>query len=209
MKKVVCLLLVLNAALMHAQNACPAYPKAEKAFLAGKLKAADKLIDKCLTDNTNAVAFLLKAKIQFAIYKDKSISADYPGAMKDALKYAEKAIDAVIVVGGEGSKTTFFNNHADFFNLLIKQNTKEALDAFNTKRYAKALPLFKKNLSFKLDTLSLVYTADCYWLMEQKDESIPLFKRAAEMIYAAVLDSTTKIYGYHKEPFRKLCEYYG
>ncbi len=209
MKKVVLLLLVLNAVLLHAQNVCPGYPKAEKAFLAGKLKAADKLIEKCLSNNTNAVAFLLKAKIQYAIYKDKSISADYPGAMKDALKYAEKAMDAVILVGGEGSKTTFFNNHAEFFNLLIKQNTKEALDAFNNKRYAKALPLFKKNLSFKMDTLSLVYTADCYWLMEQKDESAPLFKRAAEMIYAAVLDSTTKIYGYHKEPFRKLCEYYG
>ncbi|MFM6983546.1 MAG: CAP domain-containing protein [Chitinophagaceae bacterium] len=206
MKKVVLLLLVLIPVLSQAQNPCPSYPKAEKAFQANKLKSADKLIDKCLADNkSNPSAYLLKAKIQFAIYKDKSISADYPGAMKDALKYAEKAVEAVF----EGTpRNTFINSNSDFFELLVKQNTKEALDAYNNKRYAKALPLFKKNLSFKVDTQSMVYAADCYWQMEQKDESLPLFKKSAEMIYAAVLDSNSKIYGFHKEPFRRLCEYY-
>ena len=204
MNKVLLVFLLLTASLSNAQNKC--FTKAETAYNAGKLKSADKLIDKCLvSDKSNPNLCLLKAKIQYSIYKDKSISADYPGAMKDALKFAEKALESI---KDERSKATFINSHAEFFNLLIKQNTKEALDAFNTKRYAKALPMFKKNLSFKLDTLSMVYTADCYWLMEQKDESLPLFKRSAEMIYAAVLDSTTKIYGYHKEPFRKLCEYY-
>lgn len=204
MKYFFTILLSIFAFSVSAQNKY--YQKALLAYESGKFETANKQIDKCLeVEKDNPVVLLLKSKIMLSIFKDKSISFEYPSAMKDALKYAEKSIEAT---KGELSKETFKQNNLDFFKELVNLNNKEALESYNLNRFSKALPLFKKSMFFELDTQSIVCAADCYWQMGQKDESLPLFKKAAELIYTAVLDSNSKIYGYHKEPFRKLCEYY-
>ncbi len=204
MKRLLFLILLSLSTTAFAQNKnCD---KAKTAFEAKKFKAADKYITKCIeSEPKNSSALLLKSRIQYEIYKDKSISTDFPNAMKDAIKYAEKALETL---PNEGAKETFKQNNSEYFSLLVKQVNKEAMDAYNTKRYSKALPLFKKNMLFSNDTMALVYAADCYWETGEKHQSIPMYKHAAEIIYAAVLDSNSKVYGYHKEPFRKLCEYY-
>lgn len=201
--------LILGFTLFFAASAQNAnYEKSLKLFNESKLKAANKLIDKCLLnsetkDNPNVL--LLKSKIMFAISKDAALFEKFPSAAKDAMKYAEKSITAN---KNENAASAFKTANIDYFTTLIRFNNKEALEAYNTKKYAKALPLFKRSIFFGLDTQSLVLAADCYWNMDQRPESLPLFKQAAEMIYAAVLDGNSKVYGYHKEPFRKLCLYY-
>lgn len=184
------------------------YEKAVKTFEMGNLKGANKLIDKCILheetkDNPNV--YLLKSKIMFAISKDYSISEKFPNAAKDAMKFAEKSLS---INKNESAVNTFRAANIEYFTVLVKANNKEAMEAYNTKKYAKALPLFKRSMTFGLDTQSLVYAADCYWQMDDRIESIPLFKKAADMIYAAVTENNSNIMGYHKEPFRKLCLFY-
>jgi len=184
------------------------YEKAKKTFAEGNLKGANKLIEKCLLDKEtkeNPNVLLLKSQIMFGIFKDKTLLEKFPSALKDAMKYAEKAIDAN---PSESAKTTFREKHMDYFSVLIRQNNLEALEAYNTKKYARALPLFKKSIAFGLDTQSLALAGDCLWQMGQETESMPYFKKSADLIYKAVLDSNSKVFGYFKEPFRKMGKYY-
>lgn len=184
------------------------YKKALETFAQGNLKGANKLADKCLEHpetKNNPNVLLLKSKIMFAISKDGALFEKFPSAAKDAMKFAEKAISAE---KNESTAKAFKNANLEYLSILVRSNNKEAVEAYNLKKYAKALPLFKRSMTFELDTQSLVLAADCYWLMDQRSESVPLFKKAADMIYTAVLDSNSKVFGYHKEPFRKLCLYY-
>jgi tetratricopeptide (TPR) repeat protein len=184
------------------------YEKAKLAFEQNQLKTANSLIDKCLDDETtsnNPNVILLKSKIMFGIYKDKSISEKFPTAFKDAFKFAEKALEKI---SSESARRAFKLQNNDYFNLIIKSNLKEALDAYHLKKYSKALPIFKRLIDIGQDTQSIVLSGDCYWQMGQKTESVTFFKTGLEMIYNAVLDSNSKVYGYSKEPFRKLGEYY-
>lgn len=206
MKHLVLLLLFCMGTVCIAQD--KTYEKAKKSYEAGNLKAANKLIDKCLEDKStkdNPNVLLLKSKIMFGISRDKDLREKLPNALKDAMKYAEKAVEANPT---ESARTAFKHENAEYLSQLVKQNNKEAIDAYNNGRYAKALPLFRKSLSFSLDTQSLVYMAVCLWELNQEAESVVYFKQAADIIYSAVMDSTTKVYGYYKEPFRKLGYYY-
>lgn len=191
---------------VQAQN--KACDKAELALKSGNLKSANKLVDKCLKDpdaSKNPNLLLLKSRIQFAIFKDKSMAEEFPNALKDAMKFAEKAIEENKNVA---QREAFKQTHIDYFSELIKINNKEAMSYYNSSKYAKALPLFKKSMYFGLDTISMVYAGECYWALEQWDESIELCKKSSELIYMAVLDSTVKVAGYHRHPFIRLCEYY-
>lgn len=203
------LLLILSFCFILSSTAqLKTYKKALETFTQGNLKAANKLTDKCLEHpetKNNPNVLLLKSKIMFAISRDGALFEKFPSASKDALKFAEKAISAE---KNESTAKAFKNANLEYLTLLVRTNNKEATDAYNLKKYAKALPLFKRSMAFGLDTQSLVLAADCYWLMDQRSESVPLFKKAADMIYTAVLDSNSKVFGYHKEPFRKLCLYY-
>jgi tetratricopeptide (TPR) repeat protein len=206
MKQISLILSLLISCQLYAQ--LKTYQKAEMAFNTGNFKGANKQIDKCLSndetkDNPNTL--ILKSKIMFELSKDHSNDKKFPSAFKDALKYAEKAVSENKNLSAANA---FKETHVLYLNELLKQNNKEAILSYNQKKYAKALPLFKRSLFFGLDTQALVLAADCYWNLSQKDESLPMFKKAAEIIYAAVLDSQTKIQGYHKEPFRKLGKYY-
>ncbi|MES2618245.1 MAG: hypothetical protein V4613_10220 [Bacteroidota bacterium] len=184
------------------------YEKAKIEFNKKNYKGANKLIDKCLENpetKKNSNVLLLKSKIQFAIFKDKTINEKFPNALKDALKFADKAIDEI---EAESAKVAFRTANKEYLDAIISQNNKEAMDAYNTNRFTKALPIFKRSLNFGLDTQSLVLIGECYWQMNQRPESLNYFKQAATIIYAAVLDSNSKIYGYHKLPFRRLGKYY-
>jgi hypothetical protein len=184
------------------------FTKAEKAFAGGNLKGANKLLDKCLEhkDTKNAPdVLLLKSKVMLAISKDPSLFDKYPAAIKDALKFAEKAVE---VSKNKNNDHAFKMANFDYLYSLVRLSNKEAIESYNLKKYAKALPLFKRSMYFALDTQSMVLAADCYWNLDQKSEAVPLFKKSADMIYAAVLDSNSRLFGYHKEPFRKLCKYY-
>ena len=207
------LLFSLNAAL--AQNKVLA--KAEKAYIDGNLGSANNAIDKCLKDKdnkNNVMVYLLKSKIMLGISKDKNLYSKYPGALKDALKYGEKAM--ILLKSADMVKYgNDFVNHFQvlydedaYFKTLLKISNKEAMESYDLNKYAKALPMFRRSLAFSNDTQAQVLMADCYWQLGQKAESVPMFKNTAEMIYAAVLDSNSKVYGYQKEPFRKLCLYY-
>ena len=184
------------------------FVKAEKSFAGGKLKAANKLLDKCLENKetkNSAEVLLLKSKVMLAISKDPSLFEQFPSAVKEALKYAEKALE---VSKSKGNAHAFKMANNEYLLSLVHLSNKEAIESYNLKKYAKALPLFKRSMSFELDTQSMVLAADCYWNLDQKSEAVPLFKKSADMIYAAVLDSNSRLFGYHKEPFRKLCKYY-
>jgi roadblock/LC7 domain-containing protein len=184
------------------------YEKAKTTYAQGNLKGANSLIDKCLEDpatKNNPNVLLLKSKIMFSIFMDRTLLEKFPSALKDAMKYAEKSLDAN---PAESSKNAFRDANSEYFTKLLRENNKEALEAYNTKKYSKALPLFKRSMNFGLDTQSLVLTADCYWNMGKETESVSYFKKGAEIIYKAVLDSNSKVYGYFKEPFRKLGKYY-
>ncbi|MDP2175722.1 MAG: CAP domain-containing protein [Bacteroidota bacterium] len=184
------------------------YEKAKISFEKQQLKAANKLINKCLEDastKNNANVLFLKAKIMYEISRDKKISESFPNAFKDAVKFTEKALEKTPT---ESAKVAFKNQNRDFLKTLLKANTKDALDAYYGKKYSKALPLFKRNIDISQDTQSIVLAGDCYWQMGQRTESLPYFKTSLEMIYNAVMDSSSKVYGYSKEPFRKLAEYY-
>lgn len=197
--------LFVSFALSAQNKACD---KAAKAYQANNLKSADKSIDKCLKDPNSAKnpnTLLLKSKIQFAIFRDKSLSEDFPNALKDALKYAEKAIEENKT---EAQKEAFKTANFDYLSQLIKINNKEALSYYNGGKYSKALPLFKKSIFFGMDTISMIYAAECYWQLDQYDECIALCKKSSEIIYMAVLDSNTRVMGYHRHPFNRLCQYY-
>jgi thioredoxin-like negative regulator of GroEL len=191
--------------------------KAEKAYIDGNLGSANNAIDKCLKDKdnkNNVMVYLLKSKIMLGISKDKNLYSKYPGALKDALKYGEKAM--ILLKSADMVKYgNDFVNHFQvlydedaYFKTLLKISNKEAMESYDLNKYAKALPMFRRSLAFSNDTQAQVLMADCYWQLGQKAESVPMFKNTAEMIYAAVLDSNSKVYGYQKEPFRKLCLYY-
>lgn len=197
--------LIVSFTLSAQNKACD---RAAKAFQANNLKSADKNMDKCLKDPNSAKnpnILLLKSKIQFAIFRDKSLSEEFPNALKDALKFAEKAIEENKT---EAQKEAFKTANTDYLYQLIKINNKEALSYFNSGKYSKALPLFKKSIFFGMDTISMIYAAECYWELDQFDESIALCKKTSEIIYMAVLDSNTRVMGYHRYPFNRLCQYY-
>lgn len=210
MKQVLSFVFILISVALTAQGPenNKNYKKANTGLEAGKLLYADKAIDKCLADpnlKDNPLVLLLKSKIQFAISNDKKISYKYPAALKEAVKYAEKSIE---IQSNPAGRETFIDNNKSYFTNLIKANNEEAIDAYNLKRYAKALPLLKRSLLFGMDTMALVYIADCYWELGKKSDAVPLYKQAAELIYNGVLDSNVSIKGFHKEPFRKLGQYY-
>ena len=209
------LLLVLTFNNAFAQNKLLA--KAQKAYTDGNLGSANNAIDKCLKDKNNknnVLVYLLKSKIMLGISKDDNLYSKYPGAFKDALKFGEKAMVILNSADMVKSGDDFISHHQvlydedAYFKTLLKLSNKEALESYNLNKYAKALPMFKRSLAFYNDTQAQVLLADCYWQLGQKDESLPLFRSTAEKIYAAVLDSNSKVYGYQKEPFRKLCLYY-
>lgn len=184
------------------------YQKAKNLYEAGKWTSADKFIEKCLSTEgmkDNPSVLLLKSKIQYSISKDGSIAYKFPSALKEALKYAEKAVESY---KNESSKKVFLQINEGYFKELIRTNTEEAMDAFNLKKYSKALPLLKKSLYFRMDTLALVSVGDCYWEQNKRFEALPYYRQAAEMIYNGIADSNFKAKGYSKEPFRKLCEWY-
>lgn len=206
MKQLVLLLLFCMGTVCVAQD--KTYEKAKKSYETGNLKAANKLIDKCLEDNStkdNPNVLLLKSKIMYGISRDKDLREKFSGALKEAMKFAEKSVESNPT---ESARTAFKQENSEYLLQLVRQNNKEAIDAYNSERYAKALPLFKKSLYFAMDTQSLVYMAVCLWELNQESESIVYFRKAADMIYSAVMDSTSKVYGYYKEPFRKLGYYY-
>jgi tetratricopeptide (TPR) repeat protein len=206
MKSIALFILLCTAGYSYGQ--LKTYEKAKKLFEEGNLKGANKLVDKALSeketkDNPNVL--LLKSKIMFSIYTGKDLLEKFPSALKDAMRYAEKSIEEN---PSESAQASFKQAHIEYFSKLIRQNNKEAIEAYNSRKYSKALPLFKRSIYFGLDTQSLVLAGDCYWQMGQKHESVPYFKKSAEMIYAAVLDSQSRVYGYHKEPFRKLGKFH-
>jgi len=184
------------------------YQKAEKAYLSKNYFGANKTIDKCLENpetKNNKDVFLLKSKIAFEISKNSSNSDKYPKAYKDAINFAQKALNGF---SNDYEKKEYVAKHQDFFNQIIAKNKKESFDAYYQKRYGKALPLLKDNIFFNNDTQSYLFVGDCYWQMDQKIEGIPYFKIASELIYTAYSDSTMRTMGYFKEPFKKLGEYY-
>ncbi|MCC6818298.1 MAG: hypothetical protein IT245_05365 [Bacteroidia bacterium] len=198
-------LLSLTISLSAQNKSCD---KALKLYEQKNYKSADKAIDKCLLEtysSKNPNILLLKSKIQLAIFNDKTLAEKYPNALKEALKYAEKAIEAN---QGIYAQEAFKKSNEAYFYQLIKINNKEALFSYNGNKFSKALPLFKKSIFFGMDTISMVYGADCYWQLEQWDESLNLYKKSAEIIYTAVLDSNMKVAGYQRTPFIRLCEYY-
>lgn len=183
------------------------YNKATQLYNSQKWAASNKLIDKCISHpetKNNMNVLLLKSKVLYEISFDKKLKEKFPKAIKDALKFAEKAKEAA----SESYKTEFSILHYQYLKKLTAENNKDALEAYYTKRFGKALPLFKSNLNLVLDTQSLVYTGVCLWEIGQKTESLQYFKSASEIIYNSVMDSTSKYVGYSKEPFRRLGEYY-
>ena len=206
MKRLVLIIFLCISGICHSKNKTG--DKARQLYESGKLKAANKQIDKCLIDKQlkdNPNVLLLKSRIMFAIFVDKTLLEKYPSALKDAMRYAERSIEEN---PSESAQAAFKNANIDYFSQLIKQNNKEALEAYNNRKYTKALPIFRRSIYFGLDTQSLVLAGDCHWQMGEKHQSVPYFRKSADMIYAAVLDSNTKVFGYHKEPFRKLGKYF-
>jgi tetratricopeptide (TPR) repeat protein len=206
MKKTIlylCFLIVL-----HANAQVKNFQKAEKLYNSDKLKSANKKIDKCLENSVtknDPKVLLLKSKIMFHIMSERGLAEKHPSAMKEALRYAENSVDEI---KDKLQKETFMANNSEYLDELLAKNNKNALENYNLNRYSKALPMFKKTLFFRLDTQALVLAANCYWNLEQIYEAIPMYKQAAEMIYKAVLDSNSAVFGYHREPFRNLCKYY-
>lgn len=186
------------------------YDKAKTLFEQKNLKGALKYIDKCMEDKetkNNLEVRLLKAKIMYGVSQDAELKVKYPSALKDAIRYAEyDPKDQRVMVDG---KFIYMEpENVEFFKTIVKANNKEALEAYNTNKYSKALPIFKRSLTFGMDTQSLVLVGECYWQMNLRIESLPYFKQAAEMIYAGVTENGSKLYGYSKLPFRQLGQYY-
>lgn len=182
--------------------------KAKLAYQNNKAKVANKYIDKCLQDDELKDlpnVLLLKSKIMYLIYQDKTINSKYPNAFKESVKYLEKSI---LKFESNTAKKSFYLQNIEYFQHLIKLNNKEGIDAYNSGKYAKALPIFKRSLSFGTDTQSLVYIGNCYWEMGQRYESVDYYKQASQMIYAYISDSSAKVLNYYREPFRKLGKYY-
>jgi tetratricopeptide (TPR) repeat protein len=183
------------------------YQKANQLYSNKKWAASNKLLDKCIVHpetKNNMNVLLLKSKVLYEISFDKKLKEKFPKAIKEAIKYAEKAYESA----PNQSKADFKKSNYQYFKQLTAENNKDALEAFHTKRYGKALPLFKSNLNLVLDTQSLVYAGICLWEIGQKTESIQYFKTSAEYIYNSVMDSTSKYVGFSKEPFRRLGDYY-
>ena len=208
MNKKISLIIFLLGSFININAQQKNLDKAKIEFEKKNFKGADKLINKCLLneetkDNVNV--YLLKSKIQFEISKDKSLSSKYPSAFKDALKFADKSLDKC---ENESQRKAFLTENKLYFTQIIKQNNKEGTEAYDQKKWSKAIPIYKRSLAFGLDTQTLVYMADCYWQQGQKAESLPYFKKSAEIIFNALADSNSKVYGYHKIPFRRLGKYY-
>ena len=186
------------------------YDKAEKQFNEKNLKGALKYIDKCMENKetkNHPLVRLLKAKIMYGLSQDPDLKIKYPNALKDAIRFAEFNPENKLIM--VGTKFIYLEpENVAFFKNIVKANNKEALEAYNTNKYAKALPVFKRSLSFGMDTQSLVLVGECYWQMNLKIESLPYFKEAAEMIYSSVTENGSKLYGYSKLPFRQLGRYY-
>ncbi len=206
MKKISLTICILYSFVINAQQ--KNFEKAKIEFQKNNFLGADKLLTKCLEnpetkDNINVL--LLKSQTQYAISKDKKVATKYPNAFKDALKFADKTLDKCET---PSLKTAFLNENIAYFKQIIKQNNKEGIEAYDQKKWGKAIPIFKRSLEFGIDTQTLVYTGESYWQLSQKYESLPYFKQSAEIIFNAVNDSTSKLYGYHRLPFRRLGRYY-
>lgn len=184
------------------------FEKAKIAYQNNKAKAANKYIDKCLQDDNlkdMPNVLLLKSKIMYSIYQDKSLNEKFPNAFKESVKFLEKSLSKI---ESNTAKQSFYLQNITYIQNLIKLNNKEGVDAYNSGKYAKALPIFKRSLSFGSDTQSLVYIGNCYWEMGQRYESVEYYKQASQMIYAYVSDSSAKVLNYYREPFRKLGKYF-
>lgn len=206
-KKISLLLLVfLELGILKAQQ--KNFDKAKIEFQKNNFTGADKLLTKCLENEetkSNINVLFLKSQTQYAISKDKKLATKYPNAFKDALKFADKTLDKCET---ESMKTAFLNENIIYFKQIIKQNNKEGIEAYDQKKWGKAIPIFKRSLEFGIDTQTLVFTGESYWQLNQKSEGLPFFKKGAEIIFNAVNDSTSKLYGYHRLPFRRLGRYY-
>ncbi len=208
MKKIVLFILLISTSVgVFSQD--KNFEKAKREFVKGNLTGANKLIDKCLLgENKNYPGVrLLKSKIMYAIANDGDLKLKFPNAMKDAIRYAEYTKeDERVMIGGVYIYS--LPENVEYLKAIVKANNKEALEAYNTNKYSKALPIFKRSLSFGLDTQALVLVGECYWQMNLRIESLTYFKQAAELIYAGVTESGYKLYGYSKLPFRQLGQYY-
>ncbi len=209
MKKLFAFIVLFSFAIL-AFSQMKYYDKAEKQFNEKNLKGALKYIDKCMENKetkNHVLVRLLKAKIMYGISQDPDLKIKYPNALKDAIRFAEFNPDNKLIM--VGAKFIYLEPETvAFFKNIVKANNKEALEAYNTNKYAKALPVFKRSLSFGMDTQSLVLVGECYWQMNLRIESLPYFKEAAEMIYGGVTENGSKLYGYSKLPFRQLGQYY-
>lgn len=209
MKKLLAFLFIVSLSTM-AFSQIKNYEKAKTLYEQKNLKGALKYIDKCLEDKenkSNPLVRLLKAKIMYGVSQDADLKLKFPNALKDAIRYAEfDAKDQRMMI--DGNLIYLTPENVEFFKTIVKANNKEALEAYNTNKYSKALPIFKRSLNFGMDTQSLVLVGECYWQMNLRIESLPYFKQAAEMIFGGVTENGSKLYGYSKLPFRQLGQYY-
>ena len=73
------------------------YQKAVQLYDSKKWAASNKLVDKCIVHpetKNNMNVLLLKSKVMYEISFDKKLKEKFPKAVKEAIKYAEKAYEA-------------------------------------------------------------------------------------------------------------------
>ncbi len=191
------------------------FNKAQIAFDNKNYKGADKLLQQCIeheeTKNSPKV-WLLLAKNQFEISKIPSLEKKYPSAFKQTMKYAEKVLEKCQT---KEQKQAIIEENTEFFDAIVGQNNKEAIDAYNHNKFGKAVPIFKRSLVFASDTQSIVYLANSLYELGQISESMVYYKQAANLIFNKIAANTNelgktnaKLFGFYRDPFRKLGKYY-
>src|SRR5690606_17052138 len=115
------------------------YRKAFNGYEQGKIEYAHKFIDKCLSEKSlksEPQVLLLKAKIMYAYTKTSKLRAKESNGLKEAMKYADKALD---VIPSLPQQEAFVLSNAEFFNQILLDNNSEAVTEFNRGRYSRAL----------------------------------------------------------------------